>query len=368
MTNGNDTMTPRGYRFVVICAVGILLLYLVGACLGVLRLWTYKAETIKVRQAWLESVAMEPGKPIPEINTPTAGEPVKVLVGIYIHRIGEFALKEAGWTAEFDIWFRWAGEGVNPGENFQVVNGQVETQEKQGEYVTGGEHYKRYRVRARIAKYFEPARFPFADEPLSIQVEDSVHGAETLRFVADTQDSNVSSTAILQRLKVTRFAMAVEPYKYESRRGDLRSTAEGGDVYSRFVFAMLLNQPGTIFYFKLFNALFASVAISFIVFFIKPIHVDPRFGLGVGAFFAAVGNLIYIGSLLPRASGLTLTDMVNAIGLATIFLTLVQSAISLYIFDTMDREKLSRFFDKVSFAAFLIGYAVINLVLPLAAG
>lgn len=364
----NDTMTRWGYRFVTLWTVGILLLYSIGIYIGVRQLWAYKAETMKVRQAWLEGAAMEPGSPISDIKVPIGTKLVKVLVGIYINRIGEFALKEAGWTAEFDIWFRWAGVGVNPVETFQIVNGQIEMREKQEAYVREGEHYERYRVRARIAKYFEPARFPFADEPLSIQVEDSVHGAETLQFVADTQDSNVSPTAILQHLKVTRFAMSVEPHSYGSRRGDPHSPAGDADVYSRFVFAMLLSPPGPVFYLKLFNALFASVAISLIVFFIKPIHVDPRFGLGVGAFFAAVGNIIYIGSLHPRAEGFTLTDMVNAIGLATIFLTLVQSAVSLYIFDTMGRERLSRLFDKVSFAAFLIGYAVINLALPLAAG
>jgi hypothetical protein len=120
-------------------------------------------------------------------------------------------------------------------------------------------------------------------------------------------------------------------------------------------------------YMKLFQALFASVAIAFIVFFIKPIHVDPRFGLGVGALFATVGNNIFVGTMLPPAEGITLIAMVNAIGMATIFLTLVQSTISLYILDTMGKEKLRRFFDKVSFVAFLVGYAVVNLVLPLAA-
>jgi len=118
---------------------------------------------------------------------------------------------------------------------------------------------------------------------------------------------------------------------------------------------------------KMFQALFASVAIAFIVFFIKPIHVDPRFGLGVGAAFAAVGNNIFVGTMLPPAEGITLIAMVNAIGLATIFLTLVQSAISLYVLDTLGKERLRVFFDMVSFIVFLIGYAVVNLMLPLAA-
>ena len=60
--------------------------------------------------------------------------------------------------------------------------------------------------------------------------------------------------------------------------------------------------------------------------------------------------------------------MVNYIGLVTIFFTLLQSTISLYLFDTRGYEKLSRLFDHVSFVAFFIGFTVVNLVLPIAAG
>jgi hypothetical protein len=130
---------------------------------------------------------------------------------------------------------------------------------------------------------------------------------------------------------------------------------------------LILAPPGAGLFIKLFQALFASIAIAFVAFFIKPIHVDPRFGLGIGAFFAAVGNNIYIGSVLPYSSQISLASMINAVGLFTIFLTLVQSTISLYIFDTKGRERLSRFFDHVSFAVFLIGYLAINLVLPISA-
>jgi hypothetical protein len=59
--------------------------------------------------------------------------------------------------------------------------------------------------------------------------------------------------------------------------------------------------------------------------------------------------------------------MVNVLGLVTIFLSLVQSTISLYLHDTMGLEKLSRFFDRVSFAVFFVGYVLVNIALPLAA-
>jgi hypothetical protein len=42
-----------------------------------------------------------------------------------------------------------------------------------------------------VAKYFDPTRFPFADEPLIIQLEDDLHGIDALKFVADTKNSAV---------------------------------------------------------------------------------------------------------------------------------------------------------------------------------
>jgi len=356
-----------GHRFVVLWAAGILLLYAVGGYLGVRTLLTYRAETEKFRQTWIGSSTTGPNVRTPEIKMAPGSEPVDVLVGIYINSIGEFSLKESGWTADFDIWFRWTGEGVRPGENFQVVNGQIDQREKKDAYVTGREHYERYRVKARLTKFFDSSRFPFSDQGLTIQMEDSTHEAERLRYVADEQGSGINRLGVPQSLKITKSLMTVRLHSYGSRRGDPRLSPNTADVHSRFIFAMLVSPPSREVYLKLFQALFASVAIAFIVFFIKPIHVDPRFGLGVGAVFAAVGNNIFVGTMLPPAGEISLAAMVNTIGLATIFLTLVQSTISLYILDTMGQEKLQRFFDKVSFVVFLIGYAVVNLMLPLAA-
>ena len=130
---------------------------------------------------------------------------------------------------------------------------------------------------------------------------------------------------------------------------------------------MLVFPPSTALYIKMFQALFASVAVALIALFIKPSMIDCRFGLPVGGFFASVANNIFVGGILPPGEGVTLTAMVNTIGLATIFLILVQSTISLYIEDTMRQERLWIFFDRVSFVVFLIGYAAVNLMLPLAA-
>ena len=38
---------------------------------------------------------------------------------------------------------------------------------------------------ARIAKPFDPSRFPFGDEGLVVQIEDASHGLVGVRYVAD---------------------------------------------------------------------------------------------------------------------------------------------------------------------------------------
>jgi len=347
--NLKDTITRRGYHFVAIWAAGILLLYAIFGYVGVRQLQGYKAETEETRRAWLDSATTDSDARASDITIPPGAKGAEVRVGIYINRIGEFSVKEAGWTADFDIWFRWTGDGVRPGENFQVVNGQIARREKKAAYAGGGEQYERYRVKARITNYFDLSRFPFSDEALTIKVEDDIHGVEALRYVADERGSGINRLGVPQNLQIMKSLATVKLHNYRSGRGDPRLSVGAEDIHSRFVFAMLGSPPSSSLFVMMFQALFASI------------------GLGVGAFFAAIGNNIFVGTMLPQAERITLAGMVNGIGLVTIFLTLVQSAISLYIFDTTGRTMLSRFLDKVSFAVFLIGYGVVTLMLVFAA-
>jgi hypothetical protein len=369
MSRGNrqDKITRKWCLFVILWAAGILLFYSIVGYVGVRALEGYKSETEKIRQESIKSATTKAAGSTSATKIHPGPKPLDVLVGIYINNIGEMSLKDSGWSADFDIWFRWTGDGVSPGKNFDIVNGQIDQRDKKEAYVTGRQHYERYRVKARLTKFFDASRFPFSDQGLNIQVEDGAHGAARLHYVADEQGSGINRSGVHQGLVITKSLIAVKLHGYESRRGDPGLPFKASDVHSRLIFAMLVSPPSTAVYVKMFQALFASIAIAFIVFFIKPIHVDPRFGLGVGAAFTAIANNIFVGSILPPSGGMTLAAMVNAIGLATIFLTLVQSAISLYIEDTMGREKLRIFFDRVSCAAFVVGYAVVNLLLPLAA-
>ncbi len=367
LTESQNTVTPGGQRFVVIWAVCLLLMYVVGASFGVAKLRGYAAESAKTREARIASPTMELNAKAPDLKFPSSARQVDVLVGGSINRIGEFSLRESAMTADFNLWFSWNSDAVNPGKGFRIVNGQILQQENVESSHSGKEHYAEYRIVARMTEDFDSSRFPFGENGLFIQVEDDTHGAEALRYVADKQGSRIDPEAMPRGLKLTRFLAATKTGIHKSGQKSPGPAGNNWKTRSQFILAMLVMPDGIGIYQKLFQALFASVAVALIALFIKPTHVDCRFGLPVGGFFTSVGNNIFVGTLLPHSDRLALTDMVNATGLFTIFFILLQSVISLHIYDTMGNERLSRFFDRVSFAVFLLGYMAVNLALPLAA-
>jgi hypothetical protein len=343
--------------------LGLVLLYVLGAWFGVRALHRARIDTEQRRQGFMETAAFGRNAKSIDVRAFEGAEPVTV--GLFVTRVGDLDVRSGEWAADFDVWFRWRGEALHPGETFQLVNGDIGARDKVETTNEGGEHYERWRMHAKLTSLIDPARYPFGDEALTIQIEEGRHGAQQLRYVADTQASGVAFDALPEGFVIKQSLAAVKYIQYASTLG--HASTDAHEVRSRFVFAMLGSPPSVLTHLKNFQALFASVAISLLVFFIRPIHVDPRFGLGVGAAFAAVTNNIAVAASVPTVHDFTLTAMINAVGLGTIFLTMVESAISLYLLDTLGLEKLYRQLDKLSFAILLAGYVTLNVVLPLAA-
>jgi hypothetical protein len=359
----HEKISDRGLLFTALWALAIALFYLSVGLFGMQRLHQYRAEAESLRKAWLASRSAVLGAPPPVIApSPTA---TPVAVSVLVNRAGNFSLRQGSWDADFDISFRWKGDAVDPGTTFRVTNGEVLSRDKETSHSRDGERYERFNVKARIEKHFDPSRIPFGGEGLVVEIEDVAHTVESLRYEVDGEGIQVTPNALARGLQLVQTFAGIKYFNYPSHADD--PPVASGDVHSLFVVAMLVRPAGRESYLSMFQALFASVGIALLVFFIKPVHVDPRFGLGVGAFFAAIGNNIFLSTLLPQADRLTLTVMVNFIGLATIFLTLIQSTISLHFYDTRGERRLSRFFDHVSVFVFVVGYLVVNLLLPWAA-
>jgi hypothetical protein len=342
-------------RFLFAWGLGLVLLYLVVGWFCARALRAAHADTDRRQRAFVETTSFgDEAKPIDPATL--AGAEVKV--GVFVDHVGDLDVASTTFSTDFEVWFRWRDDGLHPGETFQVMNGNVTSRTKTESSDEGGEHYERWRVHAKAQGAIDAVRYPFGDVALSIQIEDGRDGVNRIRYVADAPSSGVSFEALPQELHKPRTLATVKYVAYLSTLG--HATKE---VRSRFVFVMVGTPQSSTTYLKSFQALFAAVAVALLAFFIKPIHVDPRFGLGVGAIFAATANNISVAAAVPPVHEFTLTAMVNAIGLGTIFLSMVESAISLYLLDSRGLVKLYKVLDAISFTIFVVAYVTLNIVL-----
>src|SRR5262249_20948446 len=153
-----------------------------------------------------------------------------------------------------------------------------------------------------------------------------------LRFVADSDGTAVSSRVAIPAYRLRPAGVIEKPHSYRTTRGDPRLPPGTKSTYSQLRMGLNLERAGWGLYFKMFQSLWVAVLLALLAFFIRPTEVDPRFGLGVGALFAGVANAYVISSLVPDTGVLVLADVINAVGIAVILLTVVQSTISLHMY------------------------------------
>lgn len=345
-------------------AILIVAVYLTAGLLLVQSLRANRKSSAARHAARIDPTADDAGVTTADRTLPADAKPTEVLVGIYVDRILELSVKQVGWTVEFYLWFRWRGLEPKSFEGFLIVDGTADSSELEVDETINGERYQRFRVVAKITKFFDVSRFPCDDHLLTIGIEHPAFQRHEVIFVADKENSSISSRVSVPAYRLQPPVVLEKPHSYKTTRGDPRLPPGTKSTYSQLRMGIGIERQGWGLYLKMFQFLFIAVLLAHLAFFIRPIEVDPRFGLGVGALFAAVANAYVISSLVPDSGILALADVINGVGIAVILLTIVQSTISLWLFSVRGDEALSHTFDRVSFFVMLPCFLLLNVALP----
>jgi hypothetical protein len=364
---GANRLSPGGKRFLAVWALLLVTVFVAAGVLLVQAQRRHKFESVEQQHEQIDQAAAERGLTAAEPALPQGARPTQVTAGIYVERIIALSVKDFEWKVEFYIWFRWEGDPSTLEDGFDVVDGTLESVKQLRQETDGQLHYELYRVVAQVTKFFDVARFPRDDHLLTINVEAPAYRRDMVLFVADAENSAVSSRVRVPGYAIDGLVALEKPHAYKTGRGDPHIPPGVKTTHSQFRFGISIHRPDYGLYVKMFQALFVACAIALLALFIKPTDVDPRFGLGVGALFAGVANSYITNSLIPDTGAMTLADVVNGLGIAVILLSLVESTISLYLFDRRGDERLSRQFDWLSFWIFLVGAVALNAALLIAA-
>lgn len=294
-------------------------------------------------------------------GAPALAAPGKVVVGTYINKMTELSFKESKFSLDFYIWFRWKPEGAlaeyKPLESMELINGRIDGKSSVVEKKIGDLNYASARITATIFKNWALDNFPFDSHRVQVHLEDSQFVDSALVFEPDVTNSRLGDELGLPGWVLSGFATQATQKEYKSNYGDTSLPTDALSTYSRLSFGMDMSRAGIGSAVKLLSTVVFATLVAFVTFGIRPVDVDPRFGLGVGALFAVAASAFVVASSIPESALLTVADQMHMVAMGFIFASIVQSAICLK-WDEAGEEAKWKLADKVCIflfpAAFLL--------------
>lgn len=284
-----------------------------------------------------------------------AQPPAEVHVGVYVNRIYDLSLRDNRFVSDFYIWFRWQDKELKPYESFEIANGHLDSRETIYQDVVEGFQYAVVRVTATVTKYWDIRPFPLDNHEVTLEIEDSQNEDFKFKYIADAANSTISPDTQVPGWNIGKTNNQVRSHEYKTNYGDISLPSGNSSSYSRYIFSVNLLRPGYGYFKKLFLSLFLATLISFLAFAIKPTDLDPRFGLGIGAIFAVAASQYVVASSLPDSNIMTMADALHILSITYIFLSLVESTVSLKL-ATGSRPELSQKLDRICLVLFILTY------------
>ncbi len=305
-----------------------------------------------------------------------AGAPVEVRLGVFLSHVPMIDLQENSFKFDAYVWLRWdpshwpppSARGqetapASPRETLQVVDAvELEVEET---FMRPG--YCCLHIQGKRLNFWDVRDYPFDRQRLELVFEDESFDERELRYVPDTENSEVSESMRVPGSIPRTAAIGVSSYTYPTTFGDPDLESGYGSSYSRVTFGLSVDRDGAGMFFKLFTALFVATLVSMISLFIRPTQVDPRFGLSVGGLFCIVASGYAVNSVLPDASGLSYADKLHLGASLCVLLIVAESAysLSLHLNKGEDGARFAKRLDRATFLVVASGYAITVLVLTL---
>ena len=297
------------------------------------------------------------------INTSFAQnkQPDTVKTGIYITSIHNIDFKQNEYTVSFWLWFRYKNKAFDFEQNLEIPQAKTVTKS----YVTvdssNDQIYLLMKLQCVMKDSWRIDNFPFDHQELRVSIENSQFASKDLVFATDTIGDKYDKKFTLRGWAIDSFVVHTGTKVYETNFGE-ETFARPHEEYSTYKVKIGISRDASQLFWKMFMGMYVAFLIAFICFFIHADNIDSRFGLSVGALFAAVGNKYIVDSSLPDSTALTLVDTLHGITLLFIFLVITTSAYALRL---MKRQKIKQAnrFDAIIAPIMLVVYVLLNAYL-----
>jgi len=297
--------------------------------------------------------------PVPDDE---ATVPDTAKVGLFITSLYDINLAEESYNIDGWLWYLYTADSLNVLDYSEISNA------KEFEYLMhttetkGGIYWATQKFRATVKQKWALENFPFDQQNLELYLEEGDKDITDLIYLADAQNSAIDTSVQLGGWSLVGFKVESRPRTYNTTYGDPELTGGGQSEYSRIVATITIQRNAGNIFLKLFTGVYVAFFIAWLVFFIDPLHVDPRFGLCVGGLFAAVGNKYIVDGILPESATFTLVDKIHDLTFAFILQMIALSVISLYFRQLDENSKRYKMIDRTGLVASFLLYISLNVL------
>jgi hypothetical protein len=268
-------------------------------------------------------------------------QPDTVNVGAYVISVHDINFRDKEYTMRFWLWFVYDNPDFDFSTQLDIPNAKaIDTPEIILDSLNG-KAWAIMKMKATMKESWNVQDFPFDQQHLKVQIENTLFDNQSLMFKPDVKGSTFDKNEAIDGWQIVNFQVTESTNDYETGFGD-PAPERSLQNFSSFLIEMDIQRNAWGLFLKIFIGMYIAFLIAIISFTIHPSEFEPRFGLPVGGLFATVGNKYIIDSILPESSSFTLVDTLHTITFLGIFATLVVSAIALQESDKGNKETAER--------------------------
>jgi hypothetical protein len=288
-------------------------------------------------------------------------KPDTAYVYTFIDRLSDIDFSAS--TYRLGIWFLITCK--NPTFNFEKQLEVVGAKDQKIVSISRGKYHglpaEKFKASFVVEKNWDTKAYPFDEQILDIKLYNAVYNIQHLVLKNDKPEMHNDTTLKMENGWELRSDTIQEINEF--------APLDEGKPHSFLQYTIKIHRSSAVWiFFKLFIGMYVSFFVAFFAFFIEVRHVEPRFGLPVGALFAAIANKYIVESALPQSPAFTIVDGLHSI---TFFFIMLIIALSVKSLNNYEKRKLSepkkdtifRFEirDKKIGIAVIICYVVLNV-------
>lgn len=285
--------------------------------------------------------------------------PDTVYTGVYITSIQDIDFKEEEYTVSFWLWLKYKNREFDFLQNLEIPQAKTLVKSFSTIDSTNKQFYILMKLQCVMKDSWQIGRFPFDHQKLRLAIENSQFDSQSLVFAPDKLGKNYDPEFTLHGWIIDSLRIASANKSYETNFGDEELKTPHSN-YSSLQINLAISREAMGLFWKMFLGLYIAFLIAFVCFFIDAGSVELRFGLSVGALFAAVGNKYVIDSTLPESTTFTLVDTLHGLTLLCIFAVIASTIYSLRLVNKNEVEKANKF-DRIFAQILLFVYIALNI-------